>query len=128
MSLIGFVTQNWDSIALVGGLVGGWLGLKKKQTNEDDLWDRLLDVARQKFPEILTYADAHAKARGVIEKAVWDTLNRIGVKKSRRLDLLVDEVIDKALAELAAKLIDRDLSRFIEKQEKTAQVLKAATT
>jgi uncharacterized NAD(P)/FAD-binding protein YdhS len=112
MSVLNFVANNWDSILLLGGALGGWLGITKKKTSEDELWERALDFARAQFPEILTYADAHHRARTMLEAAVWKGLNRIGVKKTRRLDLLVDEVVDKALAELATKLIEHNLARI----------------
>jgi hypothetical protein len=121
VTVLNFISNNWDSIILVGGLIGGWLGITKKKTTEDDLWERLMAVARQHFPEILSYSDAHARARGVLEDAVWKALNRIGVKKTRRLDLVVDDVIDHALAELATKLIDRDLGRIAASGQRTIE-------
>jgi hypothetical protein len=111
VNVINFITNNWDGI-FVGGLVGGWLGLKKKKATESELWERLMAVARQKFPEITTYPDAHKHARGILEATVWKTLNRLGVKKTRRLDLVVDDVIDHALAELATMLINRNLDKI----------------
>ena len=127
MKLVELALAHWDDIVAVGGLVAGVLWHRGKGAKLDDLWDRLLAVARQKFPALLADPNAHAHAHGVLEDALWSKIEKLGIKKNAALDKLVDELIDHALGELAVKLTDRDLARINRSLTQTVDVLKTVT-
>jgi hypothetical protein len=126
MSLLSWITSNPDAaVALVGG-TAMWVYNKARGRKTDDLWDRLIAVARQQFPKLLADPKAHENAHKVVEDALWSKIERLGIKKTPVLDKLVDEIVDHALGELAGKLMDRDLSKYIETSKRTVEILKTA--
>jgi hypothetical protein len=126
MSLISWISSNPDAVATVVGGAALWIYNKARGKKSDDLWDRLLAVARQQFPKLLADPKAHENAHKVVEDALWAKIERLGIKKTPVLDKLVDEIVDHALGELAGKLMDRDLSKYIETSKRTVEILKTA--
>jgi hypothetical protein len=127
MNLLDLAIKNPDAVILIAGALGGLIWKRGKNVAVNDLFDRLVAIARQQFPELLADPDAHTKAHGVIERAIWRKLEKLGVKKTTQLDELVDEVIDHALGELAGKLMERDLRRVTASLKRTDAILKTAT-
>jgi hypothetical protein len=129
MSVISFIGNNWDSIITVGGLVGGYLGLKKKKATEVDRWELISKLAKQALPKLLKDSrvtdDAHV--RRVIAGAIWSGLDRLGIKRSTALAKLVDEAVEHAIGELAEEIWRRGFSMIETTLEATNSTLKGAT-
>lgn len=123
-AILSFINSN---PALVVGLfttIGGWIWHRKVTAN--DLWDTLMQMGRQVFPEIVKdarlYDDAYVLAR--IEGAIWAGLSRLGVKRSSGLESLVHEAAEHVKAELAAKLTEYHLDKTINVLQQTSLELK----
>lgn len=129
MSVLNFIASNWDSIAAVGGIVGGYIFHRGKKARETDRWDLIEKLAKQAFPRLLKdarlYDDAYV--RRTIGGAIWAGLDRLGIKRSTALAKLVDEAVEYAIGELATALIDYQLGQFKRVQGETVDILKAAT-
>jgi hypothetical protein len=127
MTLLNWIASNPDTVATVVGGAARWVYNKARGRKSDDLWDRLIAVARQQFPKLLADPNAHANAHKVVEDALWSKIERLGIKKTAVLDKLVDEIVDHALGELAGKLMERDLGKYISTSKATVEILKTAT-
>lgn len=129
MSVLNFIGNNLDAIALGAGLVGGWLGITKKKTIEEDRWELVAKLAKQALPRLLKDPrlndDAHV--RRVIAGAIWAGLDRLRIKRTTALAKLVDEAVEHAVGELAEEIWRRGFSFIGDSLEATNSTLKGAT-
>lgn len=129
MSIITFAAEHWDDIAAVGGIVATLLWRRGKKLSLDDLWDTAEKIGLQVLPKLL--ADPHLHddvyVRLKINGAIWAGLERLGVKHSKTIDKLVDEVTEHVKGDLAAKLMDQLLGKYIDVSKQTVETLKEAT-
>jgi hypothetical protein len=126
MNLANFVMNNWDSILAVGGLLGLWKHGKTKALGREDLWDTLLQLARQAFMQLLRdkrlYEDAYV--RQVITKTIWSGLERLCVPKSNFVVKLVDEAVEHAVGELAAMVFRHNAGELVKATQGAADAFK----
>lgn len=129
MKALDFVTANWDSIVTLGGLVVGLVWHRGKAVKLDDLWDTLLKIGQQSIPKLLedTRITDDDYVRAKIAAAIWAGLDRLKVPRNKTVEKLVTEAVEHIHADLAAKLIDGLLGKFVKTGEKTLAKLEAAT-
>lgn len=128
MKVIEFITNNWDALALLlTGLFGVSLHRGKKSTLSD-VWETLLKVGWQVVPSLLadTRITDDAWVRSQINEALWAGLERLKVKRTPEIEEYVDEAVEHVHGELARRLTDLGLDRFINVQSKTLDMLKTA--
>jgi hypothetical protein len=128
MSLIDFASNHYDDLIAAGGLIVGLIWHRGKQVKLSDLWDTMLKIGAQLLPRLLADPNLHddAYVRAKINGFIWAGLERLGQKHSPALDKLVDEAVEHIHGDLAAKLTDELLSRYINVSDHTALVLKQA--
>lgn len=129
MNLLNLIANNWDSIAAAGTVIGGLLWNRGKKLKEADLWDSLLKFGRQAFTRLMhdarLYDDAHV--RKVITEALWDGLERIGVKKTPALEKIVIEAAEYVKGELAELVLKHHFGQLVKPLERTAEKLGSLT-
>lgn len=122
--MINFVAHNWDTIATVVTLVGGYLYNKARGRKTDDIWDTALKIGKQVLPRLLKdaklYDDAYVNAE--IRKYIVAGLTRV---KLTLPDALIDEAVEHIHGELAEMAMKYNLDRYIEVSSGTAAMLKA---
>lgn len=125
-----FIANNWDSLTAAGLVVGGWLWKKAHHQKTESLSDQLLKLGRQVLPKLIRdgklYDDAYVNAE--IRKTILAGLGRLNIPLNKTVTVLVDKAVEHIHDELAQQLFSAHLDDFIEKQQGTADMLKAATS
>lgn len=128
MTLLNWISSNPDAAIGIVTTVLAYAWNKARGKKTDDLWDTLLKLGQQVIPKLLAdsriYNDAWVN--GEIKKAIVAGLGRLKVPLNSATEPLVDEAVEHIHGELAAKLTEYNLGKFIKVQEKTVDELKAA--
>lgn len=130
MNTLSFIVNNWGDLTAIAILAGGWLWKKAHHQKTESLSDMLLKLGRLALPKILAdkrvFNDAWVNEQ--IRSAILVGLARINVKPTPAVLLLVDKAAVHIHDELAQKLFSMNIDDFVKTQEKTAEILKSATT
>lgn len=127
MTLPSLIEKYPDLIGALVGLVTWFVHSRKSATKSADLWETLQDFALQAFPSLLEHpADAYKTAREVIAKHVSEGMSRLGIPRSKATDVLVNEVVEWAMARLAEKIWHTSFAKITAKLGEAEKLLDAA--
>ena len=112
--------------ALIVTIITSLAGLFwKRNQSLNDTWETILQLGRQVLPEVLKdprlYNDEYVLSK--ITESIWRGLGRLGIKRSPKLEGLVNEAAEHVKAELAAKLTEYHLDSFIKTQKETLEIM-----
>lgn len=121
-----FLSQNAALIASALVAVGTWVYHRAKGDKTDSFTTLIDSFVRQQLADLVRDPDGEAKARDVLERAIW-----AGLERTHKVDIdnpapwirvLVHEGVEAGIAELKHMLLDReDASRAADAMAKAAQ-------
>lgn len=122
MHILDLLSKYPDLAALLVGTLVGIFRHKSKTAAANDLWETLQDLAMQAFPALMKNpTEAYKTARAEITKHVWDGLDRLKLPRNKATEILVNEVVEWALARLAEKIWQRSFETIEGKLGKTLE-------
>lgn len=93
-------------ILLALGAIAGLFTAAKNNATKMNIKDALTSALAQELTKLLQSGASEALARQALEAAAASLLERMGVKRSKAVDLVVHVCVEAALAELHAELAD----------------------
>lgn len=122
-----FLGNNIDTVILVAGVVGGWLGLTSRKRSAAEVATHVRHALTVAAAELVTDPNVYAKARRVLTDAARSALARLGVPSSKATDRLIELAITEVEAQLAERLLRVTLGKIADRADAVADTLAKAS-
>lgn len=100
MTLLRFLVDNPDLVALVGGAVASWFGIGRSRRTGADARATIAAALRGEAARMTAAPAARDASARALTRAAHDALHRVGIKPSSSITRIVGLAVEVVLAEL----------------------------